>query len=687
MKKIILLLLLIPMAMFSQNINVRNFKVLTPIGMNGGINKVGWATYFEFDIQGDYSRSSPRYVKLSLYRDNTSRSNLLGTTYLTKHSGYNNLNYPNFTKQKLGMSSKKNYSTWSGSKFYLKVECGGKSKTYRYTYQARSSRYTNLILDTKNSKVKSNGNWKQFSDDNPEHKIDQNGQLELDITVYNKGTTVTSGNYKNFKVSLYLSKDKVLNKNTDPEISHFMCNTFFNGRPPRSGYYKHFIKASDLNKLSNVNDYRDPKNSGTYYIIPVVDSDNDIFEGDYEGEHDNVYGTYNRIPYDNKRKPIAFEYKPTFPRLNVSNFRIIAPEHNFSKSLYNRIIHKDKKIFFKFDIEGNYKEQTFGTEGMKFTIYENNVHDNNIIGSRTWKIDNFYMYPAGIVQYFISSQDEPYYQVRPEKKFFLKVEYQGLTKILEYIQPTYTYYELHRDYKISTSTLKSGAKCGEGVNSRYADPIISSKRHYLNGENNGTHSLQLTPRISYNGGTYDSNSRDMKLSIYLSKKDILNPFDPKDYIGTSITKFIDFNFYDNDKHVLIYPKDLEKLGVDYTSSSANGTYYLVLILNPENKVDEGIVDYRTNNVAVLPFIYENIGVNCDNSGFPSSSTNFLKTKTLSTPYNLIIRRTNGQTVYSGIVKNKTEEDKIIKNLDDCGHFYVYNNQGSRQLYINPGHCD
>ena len=77
---ILLFVIILPLVMFSQSINVKNFKVNETI--NKTYNK-GTRLDFQFEIQGDYRYSTHKahQIDLFVYENSISSRNLIGFSY------------------------------------------------------------------------------------------------------------------------------------------------------------------------------------------------------------------------------------------------------------------------------------------------------------------------------------------------------------------------------------------------------------------------------------------------------------------------------------------------------------------------------------------------------------------------------------------------------------------------------
>lgn len=90
---------------------------------------------YEFDIIGDYSYSTNKahQINLTVYKNFINNNNEIGRIYWNREDDYDII-YPNYTKKSMWVNSLKNYSTFTGNQYILKVEYAGKYKLYFYTY-------------------------------------------------------------------------------------------------------------------------------------------------------------------------------------------------------------------------------------------------------------------------------------------------------------------------------------------------------------------------------------------------------------------------------------------------------------------------------------------------------------------------------------------------------------------------
>ncbi|AXP80948.1 hypothetical protein CJ739_1863 [Mariniflexile rhizosphaerae] len=316
MKKITLLLVLLSNLVFSQTIDVKDFKVNEPIGQT--FNS-GTKFDFEFKIKGDYSYTTNGYhqIDLIIYKNNVSSSNEIARSYWNREDD-EDLIFNDYTTKTWWNTSLINYSTTSGGIFKLVVKYGNQTKTLTYIIP-----YTipdtdtdgdgvldgndncpnepgpssnngcplpvgnpDLIINSNNSTAKSSGasGTTQYISTNTSHSLYLGESLQLLLFVKNNGQ-ITSNS---MKAGIYVTTGSgFTNASLLTEVNY--------GNISPNGSESHSIEISGSTIAGYAN------SSGWAYIHIVVDKNNSVNEGSSGGENNNIYSSIPVVTYYTSR--------------------------------------------------------------------------------------------------------------------------------------------------------------------------------------------------------------------------------------------------------------------------------------------------------------------------------------------------------------------------------------------------
>nr|WP_320020730.1 T9SS type A sorting domain-containing protein [uncultured Draconibacterium sp.] len=123
----IFVLVVLPFVSFSQTIEIKDFKVLEPAGINySGLNKFD----FEFAMRGNYNASK---ISIKVYKNSIDLDNIICSCDNSENDFDDQTYYPNYITKQTWSYTSKSYSTNQGSTFYLQVTFRGTTQTLSYT--------------------------------------------------------------------------------------------------------------------------------------------------------------------------------------------------------------------------------------------------------------------------------------------------------------------------------------------------------------------------------------------------------------------------------------------------------------------------------------------------------------------------------------------------------------------------
>ncbi|WP_422349241.1 CARDB domain-containing protein [Flagellimonas sp.] len=268
MKKITFLFLLSTFLSFAQTqqIDIIDFVVKEPANQSFS---AGTKFNFDFKIRGDYSYSSNGHhqIDIVVYKGNsTSSSNSLGRIYWNREDDYDII-YQNYHTKNMWVTSTKNYSTYPGQQFTMRVNYGNHEEIYHFTYPL-----PDLSIDLNGSVINSNCSgcdniFSQIGSDR--HYINNpTGIATIDVFVQNTG----QGDSRSSSIGFYVSADQNFQSGSDTRIK----TTNFSSIGSGSGkYVGTTLFTSDFNSFG-----------GNFWLLIRVDDNQNNPESN---ENNNVF--------------------------------------------------------------------------------------------------------------------------------------------------------------------------------------------------------------------------------------------------------------------------------------------------------------------------------------------------------------------------------------------------------------
>lgn len=354
----------------------------------------------------------------------------------------------------------------------------------------------------------------------------------------------------------------------------------------------------------------------------------------------------------------AFVFCSTFSNgqsINFKNFKVNEAE--------NQNFPSGTRFDFEFEIQGDYSTSTHGYHQINMFIYKNSISESNRIALSYWNREDDYdiIYNTYTKRNWWNTSFKNY-STNVGDKFYLVIEYAGLSKTLSYTYsaPSSGNADLQVD-EFGTSVYSSCISCYSNL--EFHLDFDGSKKYLLAGSSGiiDTH-LSIINKGNANAGS-------SSLKVYLSKNSLI---DGSDYLlGTFNISSINVNASKTITYTL-FGSDLYDLNLDPWSSSSNGTYYMIIQVDSNSNVSEGSTG-ENNNVYKVPIQYDS------NSSKTTSAQEevFLDYELQNEKYLIEVYNTLGQKIKS---KNVYKESEIKEDLPS-GVYLLKSIKGTVKVFI------
>lgn len=339
--------------------------------------------------------------------------------------------------------------------------------------------------------------------------------------------------------------------------------------------------------------------------------------------------------------------------INFKNFKVNEPKNQSFPSW--------TKFNFEFEIQGDYSQSTHGYHQINLFIYKNSISTANRIAHSYWnREDDYDIIYSSYTKKEWWNYSYKNYTTNEGDKFYLVVEYAGLTKTLSYTYPTAPIGnpDLEID-KFGTTVSSSCSSCNSNL--EFHEEFDGSKKYLLAGSSG---MININLEIQNDG---DANAGSSKLKVYLSEN---SSIDGNDYIFEDTTVSPINQNSTRTKTFTLFANDLENLNVDPSETSANGTYYIIINLDADNDLDEGTNE--NNNTYYIPIQYNSdSSITTEISKNESFLSNYSGTneKFIINIYNFLGQKIKSQEVNS--------EDEILNDLVPGTYILHYNNNSKK----------